>query len=455
MSEQDSLHDGLPIRQRIPAIIAVLLCIAMAAINVSLINIALPTIASELQIDAHKIIYVVSAYQLTLLLLLLTVSSLGDYLGHKRITLAGIAVFTIASLGCAFSQSLTALVIWRIIQGLGATALMGTYFSLMALIYPKKQLGRGMGLSTTVSLLVAVSGPPLGGLILSVASWHWLFLINVPLGILVLILGGRYFPANTVKVPKCPIAFGDVALHIIVFGLFFFAASGWSHQPQQWIENTTLSLFCVAVAFVYVRRQLGKQTPFLPIDLLRQGAFGLPILISVLNFSAMLTTIVAVPFIFQGRFEYSVTQTGLFLMVITGASIISSMIAGYCIERTKPIYLSGAGFTAWVISACSFAFLPEEVSTFDLIWRLALFGIGSGLIQPANNFMAINAAPADRKGAANGLLTTSMMFGQIIGMILVKAVFSLSGSETTLFPLYLSGMIAAIAVGVIASRLKI
>ena len=455
MTEQDSIPDGLPVRQRIPAVIALLFCIAASSINITLINIALPVIASELHVGANKIIYVVSSYQLTLVLFLLVVSSLGDSFGYKRVFLTGTAVFTAASLGCAFSSSLPTLIFWRIVQGFGATAIQGSYFSLMTLIYPQRQLGRGIGLSAMTFSLTAIAGPPLAAGILAVAPWHWLFIINVPFGIIALILGGRYFPANVVNVPKMSIAVGDVALHIIVFGLFFFATSGWSHQPQQWGINTVLSVLCVITSIVYVRKQYGKQTPFLPIDLLRQGAFGFPIIFTILGFSSLLTAIVAVPFIFQSRFDYTASQTGLLLTVMTGMSVVASIMAGYGLERIKPIYLCGAGFAVFAVGTLSFAFLPEQVAAFDLIWRLGLLGIGSGLIQPANNFMAINAVPATRKGAANGTLSTSMMFGQILGMVVVSAVFSLTGSEATLYPIYLSGIIAIIAVGVVFSRLKV
>jgi len=454
MPDPSPSPDGLPIQQRIPAVVAVLLCIVMTAINITLVNLALPVIAVELNVDAKYAIYVVSAYQLTLVLFLLILSHLGDFFGFKQVFLAGAAVFTASSLGCAVVQSLPELIFFRIIQGLGATAIQGAYFSLLTLIYPKQQLGRGIGLSAMTFALATLAGPPLAALILAVGSWHWLFIINIPFGIASLILGWCYFPANPVKVPKCPLSISNITLHVTVFGLFFFATSGWSHQPQQWGWNTSLSVLCVLAAFFYVFMQRSQQTPFFPIDLLRKGSFGFPIILSVLGFSALLTTIVAIPFVFQNRFDYTAAQTGLFLAALTGAIVISSMIAGYSIERTKPIYLCGIGFVILAISAFSLAMLPERVSAYDLIWRLALFGFGSGLISPANNYMAISAAPASRKGAANGILSTSMMFGQALGMVFVMAAFSLTGSGTTLAPFYISGIIATIGGGVALIRLR-
>jgi len=279
-------------------------------------------------------------------------------------------------------------------------------------------------------------------------------MINIPLGIVSAILGWRYFPANVVTVSKCPIHVSDVALHVLSFGLFFFAASGWSHQPQYLAGNISLSILCACVAFFYVAGQRGRHPPFFPIDLLRQSSFALPIILSILGFAALLTTVVAIPFIFQSRFDYSAAQAGLLLTAMTGAVVISSMVAGYSIEKVSPILLCGIGFTILALGAFSLALLPDKVVTYDLIWRLALFGIGSGLISPANNFMAISTAPAERKGAANGMLATSMMFGQILGMVLVTAAFSLTGSDATLIPFLISGIVAIIGVGVVLVRLK-
>ena len=454
MSDTDVPPDGLPTRQRIPAVVAVLLCIVAASINITLINLALPVLATELHVGAEQIIYVVSGYQLTMVLFLLVLSHLGDFFGFKRVFLAGAIVFSASALGCAISPSLPVLVFFRVVQGLGATAIQGSYFSLLTLIYPKRQLGRGIGLCSMTFALATLAGPPLAALILAVGSWHWLFIISLPLGIVAGILGWRYFPANVVTVTKCPVNAIDVVLHVIVFGLFFFAASGWSHHPQQWVGNALLSALCICAAFVYVLKQRGQQTPFFPIDLLRQGSFGFPILLAVLSFAALLTSVVAAPFIFHNRFEYTTPQIGFFLTALTGGVILSSMVAGYTIEKVKPIYLCGVGFAILASIAFSLAVLPEKVTAYDLIWRLILFGIGSGLIQPANNFLAICAAPPHRKGAANGILATSMMFGQILGMVLVTAVFSTTGSEATLAPFCLSGIIAIIGLGVVFARLR-
>jgi len=179
MSDPHSVPDGLSTRKRIPAIVAVLLCVVTASINITLINLALPVIAKELNATADQVIYVVSGYQLTLVLFLLIASNLGDFLGFKRVFLAGAVVFAVASLGCAIAQSLSVLIFFRIIQGLGATAIQGSYFSLLALIYSKRQLGRGMGLSSMTFALATLAGPPLAALILAIGSWHWLFISTV------------------------------------------------------------------------------------------------------------------------------------------------------------------------------------------------------------------------------------------------------------------------------------
>ncbi|MDR0869699.1 MAG: MFS transporter, partial [Planctomycetaceae bacterium] len=276
MSEQTSLPDGLPMPQRLGAVVAVLLCLAMSAINISLMNISLPTIAKELNAAPEKVIYVVSIYQLVLVIFLLFVAALGDYFGYKQVVLAGVVIFTAASLGCAFSQSLIELIICRVVQGFGATAIQGSYLFLITRIYPKQQLGRGMGLSSMVFAVTAVAGPTVAAVILSFATWHWLFLINIPLGIAGFCLGWYYLPANTVKTEKCSIAVSDTVLHILTFGLFFVAASSFSHHPQQIAVNVSLFAGLMTIAVFYVFLQSKKTLPFFPIDLLRQMSFSFP-----------------------------------------------------------------------------------------------------------------------------------------------------------------------------------
>ncbi|MDR3234869.1 MAG: MFS transporter [Planctomycetaceae bacterium] len=428
------------------AVLCVLSAIAMSSINITLVNIALPVLSADLHIPASLAICVVSLYQLTLLLLLLATSTLGNAAGFKNIFLAGIAVFTLSSVGCAAAHTFTELIFWRVVQGVGAAAIQGGYLSLLLLIYPKEQLGRGTGLASAMFSLTAVAGPPLAAVTLSCLSWHYLFLLNVPVGIAALLLGYYHLPANRQENNQDSIAghsrhLSDFILHILTFGLFFAAASLWMHCPVRTLLNSIITILCLLIAVLYVRKQSRQATPFLPVDLLKNPVFAVPLLLIVLYFAALMTSIVAFPFVLQQKYGYTPAHAGFMLTAFALATLASSPLAGYLIEKTNPLYLPAAGFCFLSIGTFSLTMLPVSPSPVSLIWRLGLCGIAAGCILPANNFLGMRAAPPNRTGAASGMIATAMMFGQILGMLCVTAVFAFAGNGN-LLPFGVSGIIS-------------
>ena len=186
-----STPDGLPVPQRYGAILTIVIGITMAVLDGAIANVALPTIARDLHASAASSIWVVNAYQIAIVISLLTLSFLGDMFGYRRVYQCGLVLFTLTSLFCALSDSLLTLTLARVAQGFGGAALMSVNTALIRLIYPQRQLGRGMGINSFVVAVSSAAGPTIAAAILSIASWQWLFLINVPLGILSLVLALR------------------------------------------------------------------------------------------------------------------------------------------------------------------------------------------------------------------------------------------------------------------------
>ena len=196
----------------------VILGITMAVLDGTIVNLALPGIARDLRADAAQSIWVVNAYQIATLSLLLPAATLGDFIGYRRVYLAGVALFTLASLACAFSQSLAWLTAARAIQGLGAAGIMSVNAALLRLIYPRDLLGKGVAINSLVVALASVAGPSAAAAILSHASWPWLFAVNAPLGAAVLLCGQRALPGNTsAPLPLSRFAWGDVVLNAALF----------------------------------------------------------------------------------------------------------------------------------------------------------------------------------------------------------------------------------------------
>lgn len=277
------LIDGLPVPQRYGAILTIVIGITMAVLDGAIANVALPTIATDLNASPAASIWIVNAYQIAIVISLLSLSFLGDMIGYHRIYKAGLVVFTLTSLLCAFSHSLEMLTLARIAQGFGGAALMSVNTALIRLIYPQRQLGRGMGINSFVVAVSSAAGPTIAAAILSLASWQWLFLINVPLGIIAWLLAVRFLPSNGTRSQTQRFDLPSAVMNALTFGLLITALSGFA-QGQSITLVVAEVVALLVIGFFFVRRQLRLPVPLLPVDLLRIPLFSLSICTSICSF---------------------------------------------------------------------------------------------------------------------------------------------------------------------------
>lgn len=227
--------DGVPLPQRYGAILTIVLGLTMAVLDGAIANVALPTIASDLNASPAASIWIVNAYQIAIVIALLPLSFLGDMVGYRRIYKIGLVVFTFTSLACALSRSLEMLTFARVAQGLGGAALMSVNTALIRLIYPQRFLGRGMGINSFVVAVSSAAGPTIAAAILSLASWQWLFLINVPLGIVAFVLAMRFLPPNSARSKIIRFDLPSAIMNALTFGLLITALSGFAQgSPLSW-----------------------------------------------------------------------------------------------------------------------------------------------------------------------------------------------------------------------------
>ena len=269
---EKKLSDGLPLPQRYGAIATIIIGISMAVLDGAIANVALPTIASDLHASPASSIWIVNAYQIAIVISLLSFSFLGDMFGYRRVYQCGLAVFTLTSLFCALSDSLHMLTLARIAQGFGGAALMSVNTALIRLIYPQRHLGRGMGINSFIVAVSSAAGPTIAAAILSVASWQWLFAINVPLGMVAIFFALRYLPGNGPKstMPRFDIA--SAVMNALTFGLLITALSGFA-QGQSLLLTVAEVAALLIIGYFFVRRQLALPVPLLPVDLLRIPLF--------------------------------------------------------------------------------------------------------------------------------------------------------------------------------------
>jgi len=446
------LGEGLPPGARLRAMAAVAIAIAMAVLDSAIANIALPTIARDMATTPAATIWVVNAYQFAVTVSLLPLAFLGDIFSYKRIYMVGLAVFTAASLGCALSPNLPVLVIARVVQGFGGAGIMGVNTALIRFIFPRAQLGRGLGFNALIVATFSALGPSIAAGILSVASWHWLFAINVPLGGIALWLASRVLP----ETPRAKHRFDVLSalLNAATFGLLITAVDGLGRN-RGLIEIGEL-IAAVIVGAIFISRQFTLTVPLLPVDLFRRPIFALSVATSICSFIAQTITYVALPFFFQNVSGQTQVETGLLMTPWPAIVVIVAPIAGRLSDRYPAGMLGSAGLALMTGGLIALLLMPSHTSYADIAWRMAVSGLGFGFFQSPNNRLLIGSAPRERSGAGSGMLSTARLTGQTVGSALVALSFGIAGPDIAHGTRLALGLaVSASAIGMIVSALRL
>ena len=429
-----------------------MLGIALSVLDGSIVNLALPSISRDLHSAASQSILVVNAYQVATLAMLLPCAAFGDRLGYRRVYLVGVAVFTAASAACLLSSSLHLLIAARAIQGLGAAGIMGVNAALVRLTYPSSMLGRGIALNSVVVASSSVAGPSIAAAVLSLASWHWLFALNIPLGLLLLWLGRKALPSNTAPTSPHPPLFAlDVGLNVLFFGFMFAGMNGLSGgfgksgRLASTGEGFVALSLAIVFGFVYFRRQRGQPMPLLPVDLLRIPVFAFSMLTSVSAFAAQTLAFISLPFLMLDAWHLSPLHAGLVITAWPCGVVAVAPIAGRLIGRFHGGLLGGIGLIVLCTGLALLAGMAQQPTTADVAWRLLLCGLGFGLFQSPNNHTIVTSAPLRRAGAASGMLGTARLTGQSFGAVLLAIIFAVAGTADGSGPRAALGLAALFA----------
>jgi DHA2 family multidrug resistance protein-like MFS transporter len=441
--------DGLPVPRRYWAIAAIALAIAMSVLDSTIVNIALPSIARDFGATPAASIWVVNAYQLAILVVLLPLASLGEVVGYRRVSQAGLAVFTLASLACACAPTLLTLSIARVIQGLGAAGIMSVSAALVRFTYPQRYLGRAVGINAFVVATSAALGPTIASAVLAVAQWRWLFGINVPLGVITILIAIRALP-ETERIPR-PLNYAGAALYAGTFGLLLSGLQSLAHHAATPLALMQIGWGC-ALGWLLARHELPRAAPLIPFDLLRIRVFSLSLATSVCSFMAQMTALVALPFEIQ-RLGHSAVETGLFMTPWPLALALAAPLAGRLADRYAAGMLGGLGLLVMAAGLALLAFFPASGSPAAFVWRMALCGLGFGFFQAPNNRAIMASAPRARSGAAGGMLSAARLLGQALGAAGVAILFRAYGAAGSNFALWLAALLAVAGAAVSVVRL--
>jgi DHA2 family multidrug resistance protein-like MFS transporter len=415
--------DGLPTPRRYAAMFAVLTAIVLVVLDAAIANLALPTIARSLVVAPGASIWVVTGYQVAIVMFLLPAGAAGERFGYRRVFMAGVVLFTLASTGCAFAPSLPWLVAARFIQGVGSAAVMALGVGIIRFIYPRRLLGAAIGWNALAVAFSSAAGPSIGAAILSVAGWPWLFAVNVPIGVVVLILS-RWLPSERATGRRLDLI--SVSLNAGAFGALFIGIDRVAAEPWSGIAllaAATLGLIAL------ICRERGRPNPLIPLDLLRQRSFRLSVTASVCCFTGQMAGLVALAFYLQHELGQSAFQAGLYMTAWPLTVALAAPLSGRLADRFSTDVLCAVGGICLAAGLGLAAFFPLHGNLIPLVVFMVLGGFGFGLFQTPNNRNILLSAPKERSGAAGGMQGMARLSGQTAGSVLLLVLFGLMTAE--------------------------
>ncbi|HCR99028.1 MULTISPECIES: MFS transporter [Halomonas] len=414
--------DGLPGPERALAVLALITGTLMAVMDTTMINLALPTIAADLNASAARSVWITNMFQVVCAAFLLVFAGVSELVTRRRIYLFGLGTFMVGALGAALSRNLETLLVFRALQGLGAAATLSIGPSLYRAIFPSRLLGSALGLSALVVAGGYAAGPTLSGVILSFADWPWLFALNLPLGLCSLWFAKRALPRDKPRQGSFDVL--GALLSMLMLASFFLAMDAVGHAAPFGLVGAWI-LLTIASAAGFIMRQRRALYPLLPLSMFAEKRFTLAVSASGLAFIGQGLTFVALSFYYQEQMGLSPLETAwLFTPWPLGIMLVGPL-AGRLADRINPSVLSSTGLGLIIIGLVALALVDETMGVMESLWRTALCGIGFGLFQPPNNREMMGSLPAERSASVSGVMSTIRTVGQSLGVAIVGAALAL------------------------------
>ncbi len=405
----------------------VLLAVSMgtflATIDGSIVNISLPTLVTSFQVDFALVQWVALAYLLTVTTLMLGIGRLADIYGKKSIYLSGFVVFTAGSVLCGISSSIYWLIGFRVLQALGAAMVMALGMAIVTEAFPPYERGRALGISGTVVSVGIAVGPTLGGLIVQHLSWHWIFFVNLPVGLLGIWLVARYVPA--LRPPGGQrFDYGGaltlcVSLLSLLVALTLGQRMGFGHRIVLLLAGNFILFLAL---FIFIELRLSQ--PMLDLRLFRSSLFSISLTTGFITFICLSGTLLLMPFYAENVLGYTPQQTGLLMATVPVALGGIAPLSGSLSDRFGSRPITVAGLAVLVLGFLAVSSLDGHTTTLGYVLRFLPVGIGMGMFQSPNNSAIMGAAPRDRLGVASGMLAVTRTLGQTSGIAILGALWA-------------------------------
>lgn len=412
------------------ALASLSLSMLLSSLGTSIANVGLPTLAQAFGASFQAVQWVVLAYLLAITALIVSVGRLGDVIGHKRLLLVGISLFTAASFLCGVAPALGVLVAARAIQGVGAAILMALTVALVRDAVPKERTGSAMGLLGTMSAIGTALGPSLGGILIAGLGWRASFLVMVPLGILNAFLAFRHLPASRTQTLGAPSGYdGRGALLLGLTLLAYSLAVTLGNHNFGSLNGILLSATVLGFA-LFVHAEAGAASPLIRLEAFRDVAFSASLAANALVSTVMMATLVVGPFFLSRTLGLGEALAGMVMATGPIVSALTGVPAGRLTDRFGASFTTTAGLLQMAVGAFGLTVLPELYGTAGYVVSLAVLTPGYQLFQAGNNTSVMMDSSPDRRGAISGMLSLSRNLGLITGASVMGAVFAFASGSS-------------------------
>ena len=396
----------------------------MIMLDNTVVNVALPTIQEDLGIGVSELEWVVTGYALSFAVLMLSGGKLADMLGRRRIFLVGLAILTLASLLCGLAGNAELLIAARVLQGVGAAAMMPATLSIITATFPPRERGAALGIWAGVSAMALAIGPLVGGLITEHIGWNWIFFINVPVGVVGLVAARLIIPESrdTSKEQRLDLPgllTSGIALFALVYALIEANSNGWT-------SPLILGLFAVALVSgtAFVILELRQRLPMFDVTLFRNPTFTGANTVALLVSLAMFGVFFFISLFMQNVLGYSAVRAGAAFLPMTILIILVAPVAGKASDRLGSRWLMTAGMTMVALSLLIFAQLQRDSSYLSLLPGMVLGGFGMAITMTPMTAAALSSVPVDKAGVGSGMLNTFRQVGGSLGIAVMGAILA-------------------------------
>lgn len=396
----------------------------MPSLDTSIANAGLPALAQAFSASFQGVQWIVLAYLLAITALIVSVGRLGDMLGRRQLLLVGVGIFTIASLLCALAPTIAWLIAARAVQGLGAAIMMVLAVALVGEAVPKERTGSAMGLLGMMSAIGTTLGPSIGGVLIASLGWQTIFLINVPLGLLNLLLVLRHLPNDTRETAKHQVRFDKIGTTLLTLTLATYALAMTLGHGHFGPVNVVLLLVAACGAGLFVFIEARTPSPLIQLTMFHDRQLSASLAMSALVATVMMSTLVVGPFYLSQSLGLIPALVGLALSVGPLAAGLTGVPAGRMVDSFGPQRMTIIGLVGMLSGALIVSLLPARVGLAGYLTPIILTTMSYALFQAANNTGVMANVRRDQRGVISGLLSLSRNLGLITGAAVMGAVFS-------------------------------